>query len=62
MSHRFANVKGSLLFGAIDTMKYTGPLEKLAIIAPASAPDGNLRLVNLILVIVPTDRKVIGSI
>ena len=28
-------------------MKYTGPLEKRPIIAPANAPDGNLRFVHI---------------
>ncbi|PVH85072.1 acid protease [Cadophora sp. DSE1049] len=34
---------GSILFGGIDTKKFTGSLEKCPIIAPGSSPDGYLR-------------------
>ncbi|KAG4437437.1 hypothetical protein IFR05_007078 [Cadophora sp. M221] len=34
---------GSILFGGIDTKKFTGALEKRPIIAPSSNPDGYLR-------------------
>jgi hypothetical protein len=36
---------GSIIFGGIDTMKYTGPLEKCPIIPAAEAPDGLDRFV-----------------
>ncbi|KAK6585371.1 hypothetical protein PZA11_002098 [Diplocarpon coronariae] len=34
---------GSILFGGIDTKKFTGSLEKRPIIAPSRSPDGELR-------------------
>ncbi|KAF7563920.1 hypothetical protein G7046_g183 [Stylonectria norvegica] len=40
--------RGSVVFGGIDTKKYSGPLEKLPIIPAAESPDGNTRYwVNL---------------
>lgn len=34
---------GSILFGGIDTKKYTGSLEKRPVIASSNTPDGALR-------------------
>ncbi|KJZ71445.1 hypothetical protein HIM_09169 [Hirsutella minnesotensis 3608] len=35
--------RGSVVFGGIDTKKFSGHLEKLPIVPPASAPDGQTR-------------------
>jgi hypothetical protein len=38
--------EGSVLFGGIDTKKFTGALSKRVIIDPNNAPDGFLRSVS----------------
>jgi hypothetical protein len=40
--------EGSVLFGGIDTKKFTGALSKRVIIDPSNAPDGFLRFVSIL--------------
>lgn len=36
-------ILGAVIFGGIDTKKYSGSLEKLSIIPASDSPDGNTR-------------------
>jgi hypothetical protein len=34
---------GALIFGGIDTSRYTGALEKISVVSASEAPDGYTR-------------------
>lgn len=47
----FESAEGAIIFGGIDTGKFSGKLEKCPIIPATAAPDGQDRLVSHLVVV-----------